>query len=389
MRNLHEELGQTEAAGLYRRLLTVSSPSGPEVVVAGRRMLMLASNDYLGLCAHPRIIQAMQRAAEAWGAGAGASRLISGTSCLDDSLEEQLARFKGSEAALLFSTGYMANLGLLAALAGPGDTVYSDELNHASIVDGCRLSRAQVRVYPHADLAALEALLQQDRCSQAKLIVSDAVFSMDGDIAPLAGLVALARAHGALLVIDDAHGTGVLGRRGSGALEHCGLHPDGNMAIMGTLGKALGAFGAFVAGSALLKDYLVNRARSFIFTTALPPPVLAAAGEAVRIIEEEPERRQRLQEQAAFMRRSLQELGLNTLNSATQIIPIVIGDSQVAVRIAADLFEKNIFIRAIRPPAVPQGSARLRVSVMATHTRTQLQGALDALQCSARRWGLI
>jgi 8-amino-7-oxononanoate synthase len=389
MHKLHEELCQIKAAGLYRTLLTVASQSGPEVVVAGRRVLMLASNDYLGLCAHPRIIRAMQQAVGDWGAGSGASRLICGTSSLNDGLEEQLARFKGTQAALVFSTGYMANLGLLSSLAGPGDTIYSDELNHASIVDGCRLSRAQVRVYPHADLAGLEALLQQDRCAGAKIIVSDGVFSMDGDIAPVAGLAALARTHDAFLIIDDAHGTGVLGPKGTGTLEHCGISPSENIAVMGTMGKALGSFGAFVAGTSALRDYLINRARSFIFTTALPPPVLAAAQEAVRIIADEPERRQRLHDHAAFMRRSLQELGFNTLNSSTQIIPVMVGDVQAAVRIAGDLLESGIFIQAIRPPAVPQGSARLRITVMATHTREQLERALDALERSARAAALI
>jgi 8-amino-7-oxononanoate synthase len=358
-------------------------------VVDGREMLMLASNDYLGLCAHPRIKKQVVQTLQEWGAGSGASRLISGNVSLFSDLKKKLADFKQTEDALVFSTGYMANIGLLSALGERGDVIYSDELNHASIIDGCRLSRARVEIYPHRDMDVLESLLKKGSDYRRRIIVTDGVFSMDGDIAPVPALIGLAEKYAALLIVDDAHGTGVLGQHGKGTLEHFGLCDTAHTIIMGTMGKALGCFGAFVAGSTELKQFLVNRARSFIFTTALPPANVAAALEALQIVEEEPERRQRLRENFSFLQKSLNEMGFNTLESETQIIPIMIGPPETAVAMARYLFDENIFIQAIRPPTVPEGSSRLRITVTATHTVEDLKQALVFLEKAGKRFGFI
>ncbi len=375
--------------GLFRRLVEVKSPTGPVVRIGGREMLMLASNDYLGLAAHPRIISCAQRAASAWGAGAGASRLMSGNIGLYETLERDIAAFKGTEDALVFSTGYMANMGILTAVAEEQDIIYSDALNHASIVDGCRMSRARVVVYPHRDTAALEGHLRSSGPCRRKIIITDSVFSMDGDIAPLDELAVLADAYDALLVVDDAHGSGVLGQRGRGALEHFGIPWTERVVVMGTMGKALGCFGAFVAGSATLKTLLINRARSFMFTTALPPSVIASAQEAVRVVEGEPERRSRLGGHVRFMRSGLQRLGFDTGGSETQIIPLIIGGSEPAGEMAERLFEENIFCPSIRPPAVPEHACRLRLSLMASHRREDLERALGSFEKAGRHIGVI
>ncbi len=389
MLRLENELNTIKQAGLYRKLISVGSQSGPKVVVDGREVLMMASNDYLGLCAHPRMKAAALQATEQWGTGSGAARLISGNVGPFTVLEKRLAAFKETEAALVFSTGYMANQGLLGTLAGKDDIIYSDELNHASIIDGCRLSRAQTAVYPHRDTAALEGLLLQGERYRRRIIVTDGVFSMDGDLAPVPELAALADKYDAHLVIDDAHGTGAAGSRGRGTLEHFGMQGHGDVTVMGTMGKAMGSFGAFVAGSEQLKEFLINRARSFIFTTALPPAVAAASGEALSILDDEPERIARLQENAAFMREGLTRLGFNTLGSATQIIPVFIGEVETALAMAGDLVEQNVFLLAIRPPTVPEGTARLRLTVMADHARDDLARVLDVLEKTGRRYNVI
>lgn len=388
MNFLKEDLIQISEAGLYRKLLQVRSQSGPRVSIDGKEMLMLSSNDYLGLCSHPRLKQSAKKALNNWGVGSGAARLISGNMIIFQELEKRLATFKRTEDVLIFSTGYMANLGLLSALGQREDIIYSDELNHASIIDGCRLSRAKVEVFPHKNTTALASLLKKGAQFRRRLIITDGVFSMDGDLAPLDQLVELARRYEALLIVDDAHGTGVLGENGHGTVEHFGL--DGNVdIIMGTMGKALGCFGAFVAGSKQLKEFLINRARSFIFTTALPPATVATALEALRIITEEPERRKRLWENVSFFREALQSLGFNTLESATQIIPLWVGETSLALNMASFLMKKGVFIQAIRPPTVPGGSARLRITIMATHTRKDLEFALVALEKTGRKFNII
>ena len=384
----HQELIQLEEAGLYRKLKELRSQTGPKVIVDGKELLMLASNDYLGYCSHPAIKQAAQQALHTWGAGSGASRLISGNATLCRDLEKKIARLKGTEDALVFSTGYMANIGLLTAVAEKGDVIYSDELNHASIIDGCRLSRAQVEIFPHRDTGALEALLKSGNHFRRRVIVTDGVFSMDGDLAPLPRLAELARTHAALLIVDDAHGTGVLGSRGGGTVEHFSLE-DPAVIIMGTMGKALGCFGAFVAGSSELREYLINRARTFIFTTALPPPVLAGALAAIELIEKEPETRQALRDNVCFFSRGLHDLGFNTLDSSTQIIPILVGDTHMAYRLASALMEEGLFIQAIRPPAVSAGASRLRITLMATHKREDLSRALEVLEKIGKKYNFI
>jgi 8-amino-7-oxononanoate synthase len=389
MLNLDHELKCLEQAGLYRRMVSLESASGPRVTIDGRQVLLLASNDYLGLAAHPRMKARAQEAIEQWGTGAGASRLISGTTTLMDELEAALARFKETEAALVFNTGYMANAGLLQALAGHEDVIFSDELNHASIIDGCRLSRARIEVYPHRDTHVLEGLLKKYGPARRRIIITDGVFSMDGDLAPLTELAELGSRHDASLIVDDAHGTGVLGPKGRGTLEYFGLAGRPDIIVMATLGKALGSFGACVAGSSKLREYLINRARSFIFTTALPPSAAAAALEALRILEDEPELRTSLAENARFLREGLTARGFNTLDSRTQIIPLLIGEPEKAVAMARSLFDEGIFIQAIRPPTVPQGSSRLRITVMAGHRQQDMAWALDMLEKTGKKLNVI
>ncbi len=372
---------------MYRALKTVEGEQGPRVTVHNREVLLFCSNNYLGLANHPRLRKAAKDAVDRYGTSAAASRLVSGTMSLHQELEETLAEFKGTEAALVFNCGYMANLGVISSFVGPGDAVFSDELNHASIIDGCRLSRAQIMVYPHKDLDALEDLLRKEshrRC----MIVVDGVFSMDGDIAPLPGMVELAERYGTFLMVDEAHATGVLGERGAGSVEHFGI-TDRVHVQMGTLGKSLGGFGAYVAGSGILKEYLINRARSFIFTTALPPADMAVALEAVRIVQVEPERRKRLHDNVTYCVEGLQSLGFDVTNQHTAVVPIIIGPEDKTMEMSARLLEYGVFVAGIRPPTVPPGTSRLRVTLMATHTREDLDLALEAFGRSGREVGVI
>ena len=375
---------------LYRATAAIARGDEPWIELDGRRLLNLSSNNYLGLASHPAVKQAAAAAAEQQGCGAGASRLIAGTSALHEELEARLARFKGAESALLFTSGYTANLGAISALVGPGDVVLGDELNHASLIDGCRLSRAEFITYPHRDIGALAVRLREarQRRPQARvLVVTDAVFSMDGDLAPLDDLAELCSREAVLLYVDEAHATGCLGPGGRGLVASRGLENHVTV-TMGTLSKALGSFGAFVTGERLLRDYLVNVCRTFIFTTALPPPVVAASLAALSVLEREPWRIDRLQENARFLREGLRDRGFDTLDSQTHIVPVRIGDSATAQAMAAVLREAGIFAVAIRPPTVPQGQARLRISVMATHAVEELAWALDVIEQAGRRLGL-
>jgi 8-amino-7-oxononanoate synthase len=375
---VNEALDALRHAGLYREPKTIEGPPGPEVTIAGRRVLSFASNNYLGLANDPRVKEGAIRAVERYGAGAGASRLVSGDLTLHRELERRLAALKGTDDAIVFGSGYLANVGTVTALAGPGDAVYSDELNHASIIDGCRLSRAAVRVYPHGDADGLEALLHQDAGRfRRRLIVTDAVFSMDGDLAPLRALADLAERHGAMLMADEAHATGVLGPRGAGAVELLGV--DGRVpVIMGTLSKALGSSGGFVAGPHALIDYLRNRARGFVFTTGLPPAAAGAALAALDILEREPWRRARVLDLAGRLARGLHAIGYRVLPTESAVVPVVIGGAREAVALSEALFRRGIFCPAIRPPTVPEGQSRLRVTPMATHTDEHIERALDA-----------
>ncbi len=372
-----EDLQRIRAAGLHRALRAVDGAQDTHLVIDGRRVLSLCSNNYLGLANHPALIEAACAATRAVGFGAGASRLISGSMRAHHALEARLAAFKGTDASLLFTSGYHANLGAITALVGPGDAVFSDALNHASLIDGCRLSRAAVHVYPHADLAALEERLRVVP-ARRRLIVTDSVFSMDGDVAPLAAICDLAERYDAMVLVDEAHATGVLGARGAGLVEALGLQRRVTVQ-MGTLGKALGAFGAYVAGSAALIELLVNTARTVIFTTALPPAVIAAADAALTLVEREPERRAALRRNAARLRAGLHALGADVPGDPeSHILPVMVGDAAATMALSAALLDAGVFAHGIRPPTVPDGTGRLRVTVMATHTEADIDAALAA-----------
>jgi glycine C-acetyltransferase/8-amino-7-oxononanoate synthase len=349
---------------------------------------MLSSNNYLGLANHPALRQAAADAIERFGVGAGASRLVAGSLEPLHRLERRIASFERTESALVFGSGYLANLGTLTAIAGRGDAIFSDELNHASLIDGCRLSRAEVQVYRHRDSGHLKQLLEDCRTPGRRLIVTDAVFSMDGDCAPLDEIVALARRHRASVVVDEAHAAGVTGPGGAGLVAAMGLESEIEIRV-GTLSKALGAYGAYVAGSATLIDYLINRARPFIFTTGLPPAMAAAAEAALDLIDREPERLVRLRENAAYLRRGLREEGFDVPGGISAIIPVMIGDSERALRLAGALFERGIHAVAIRPPTGPPGTARIRVTPIAVHTRADLKFAVASFAAAGREIGLI
>ncbi|HEY5976161.1 MAG TPA: 8-amino-7-oxononanoate synthase [Geobacteraceae bacterium] len=385
-----EELQQLREQGLYRSLRRVDGPQTRRVLLDGQEVLLLCSNNYLGLADHPRLKAAAIDAIDRYGVGSGAARLVSGNLVLHEELEARLAAFKKCEAALVFNSGYSANTGIIAALVGRGDTVFSDRLNHASIVDGCLLSRAGFIRYPHGDVATLRRLLEQHQGKGRALIVTDGVFSMDGDLAPLRELVALKREFGALLMVDDAHGTGVLGDGGRGSAEQCGVMADIDIQ-MGTLGKALGSFGAYAAASAELVDYLRNKARSFIFSTSLPPSVLAASLAAIDLVDspEGAALRHRLGASAAHFRSGLAAAGFATLGSATQIVPALVGEAALTMEFSRRLLAQGIFVQGIRPPTVPAGSSRLRCTIMATHTDDDLAEALATITSIGRQLGVI
>lgn len=371
------QLAEIEAAGLYRRRLVTETPQSVWVQVGSERLLSFCSNDYLGLANHPQVVAALQAGAAEHGVGAGASHLITGHSRAHHALEVELADFVGSERALLFSTGYMANLGVVAALARRHSAIFEDRLNHASLIDAARLADARIRRYPHADVAGLERLLAGT--GSDALIATDAVFSMDGDLAPLPALAALSERHGAWLLADDAHGIGVMGATGRGSFEHFGIAPKGRAILMGTLGKALGTFGAFVAGDAYLIEFLIQRARTYIYTTALPPAIAAATRASLRLVREESWRRTHLAALVARFRDGAGRLGLALVPSTTPIQPLILGDTARAVAAAARLRASGILVPAIRPPTVPRGAARLRITFSAGHDDAHVDRLLDAL----------
>jgi glycine C-acetyltransferase/8-amino-7-oxononanoate synthase len=387
MTDVAARLEELRERGLYRRLRLIEGPQGPRVLLSGREVLLLCSNDYLGLAADQRVREAAAEAALRWGAGAGASRLISGNMQPHRELETRLAAFKGFERALLFGSGYLANMGTIAALAGPGEIVFSDELNHASIIDGCRLARAETVVYRHNDTEHLESLLR-DRAGTPALIVTDGVFSMDGDVAPLPELFELARRYGARLMVDEAHATGAIGPGGRGAVAAAGLSGEVDV-VVGTLGKALGSYGAYVCASTETVDYLVNRARPFIFSTAPPPPAVGAARAALGVLEAEPERVERLAANARALREALSAEGLIAGGSTTQIVPIMVGEAEPTMDLCERALERGVFAQGIRPPTVPEGSSRLRFTVMATHEPEELRQAAHQVGEAAREIGLL
>ena len=388
---MQRRLNALESRHLYRQLRAVSAGAEPWIDREGRRVLNLSSNNYLGLATRPELKIAAATAAEADGCGAGSSRLIAGTSERHLILETRLARFKHAESALLFNSGYTANIGVISSLARAGDLILSDELNHASIIDGCRLSRAECKVFPHCNLSALQELLAASVQAGHRgtiLVVTDTVFSMDGDLAPLEEMVDLCRQYHAILVVDEAHATGCLGPSGRGLVAQLGIEYEALISVS-TLSKALGSFGAFVTGPKLVKEYLINVSRNFIFTTALPASIIAASEAALTILEQEPQLVKRLQENAVFFRQGLQRLGFNTLGSQTHIVPILVGEAELAIEMANALLDHGIFAVAIRPPTVPLGTSRIRTSIMATHTQADLSFALEVFERVGRQLGVI
>ena len=382
---LKAELVEIAAAGLTRRRRVLESPCGRSATVDGQKMLNFASNDYLGLAGNPVIAQAMAEGAMLWGAGSGASHLVSGHLAPHEQLEMKIAAFLGFPRALSFSTGYLANLAIVPTLAGRGAAIFADKLNHASLIDAVQLAKAQgadSQRYPHNDMAALERLLAASPAA-TKLIVTDAVFSMDGDLAPLPQLLALANRYDAWLVIDDAHGFGVLGAQGRGSLAHFNLPADPRILLMGTLGKAAGVGGAFVAGSEIAIEYLLQRARSYIFTTAAPPAIACALVKSLEIIADGDPLRRNLMTRIAQLRDGLATLPWQLLPSLTAIQPVVIGDNDATVKCATALWERGLWVPAIRPPTVPKGTARLRISVSAAHTTDDIDQLIDALKALA------
>ncbi|WP_258911096.1 8-amino-7-oxononanoate synthase [Pseudomonas putida] len=375
--DLAARLAERRAADLYRQRPLLESPQGPEVVVDGQRLLAFCSNDYLGLANHPEVIAAWQAGAERWGVGGGASHLVVGHSTPHHQVEEALAELTGRPRALLFSTGYMANLGAITALVGQGDTVLQDRLNHASLLDGGLLSGARFNRYLHNDAASLASRL--DKAVGNTLVVTDGVFSMDGDLADLPALADVARARGAWLMVDDAHGLGTLGAQGGGIVEHFGLGVDDVPVLIGTLGKACGTAGAFVAGSEELIEALVQFARPYIYTTSQPPALACATLKSLELLRRETWRREHLAALIRQFREGAQQIGLALMDSPTPIQPIMIGDSAQALRLSRMLRERGLLVTAIRPPTVPVGSARLRVTLSAAHSEAQVQLLLNAL----------
>jgi glycine C-acetyltransferase len=373
------ELLRIEEAGLYRKLRLVESDQGPTLRLDGREVINFSSNNYLGLANHPSLCKAAKEAIDRYGCGSGASRLISGNMTLHEELESKIAELKGTEAALVFNSGFQANTGILSTLVGEGDVVLSDALNHASIIDGCRLSRAKVVVYGHCDIDQLERSLRDAPSNARKLIVTESLFSMDGDEAPLNDIVNLAEKYGAMVMVDEAHATGVYEPSGAGLVAKLALG-DRVPIQMGTLGKALGGFGAYVAGSKALRELLINRCRSFIFTTSLPPAVMAIGMAAIDLVMREPERRQSLRNNCERLRAGLKELGYSLGGSQSQILPLMVGDATACMRLSQKLLDGGIFAQGIRPPTVPAGTSRLRITLMATHTLEHIDLALKVFK---------
>lgn len=389
-RSFAEELASLRREGLFRSMRLLEGEQSSRVVLDGREVLLLCSNNYLGIADHPALKKAAMDAVERYGAGSGAARLVSGNMELHVALERRIARFKGTDSALVFNSGYAANTGIIPALVGRGDAIFSDRLNHASIVDGVLLSRGKLVRYPHNDTAALGRLLAATPVEGRRLIVTDGVFSMDGDLARLSELVALKKEYGALLMVDDAHGTGVLGENGRGSCELCAVLADVDIQ-MGTLGKALGSFGAYAASSREIVDYLINRARSFIFSTSLPPAVLAASLAAIDLVDAPEGRalREKLAKNSRLFKEGLATAGFDTMGSETQIVPVFVGEAEKTMEFSRLLLEEGVFVQGIRPPTVPAGSCRLRCTVMATHGEDDLERAVAAIARVGKMLGVI
>ena len=382
-----DELKRLKKIGLYRQMRYLQSPQQPYVKIAGKNCLMLSSNSYLGLCNDQRLKQAAIDAMEKYGVGSGGSRLTTGSYEVHKKLEDEIAAFKETEAALVFNTGYMANVGAISSIAGKDWVIFSDRFNHASIIDGCRLSGAEIIVYEHCDVSDLETKAYSHRGRRA-LVVTDGLFSVDGDIAPLPEIVKVVKRYNMLLMVDDAHATGVLGENGRGMAEYFGLQNEIDIQ-MGTLSKALASEGGFIAGSRNLIDYLANKARSFIFSTALAPSTVAVSLRALEIVQAQPQLRQSLTANSVWFRKKLKETGFTVSDFPTPIISVVLGPSELTVNFSNRLMEKNIFVSAIRPPTVPQGTSRLRINLMATHTVDDLARAIDSIAAIGKELGIL
>jgi glycine C-acetyltransferase len=386
---LSSQLEAWRQAGTYQRLRVLESASAAESRFDGREVINLASNNYLGLTTHPKLIEAAVEAARKYGAGSGAVRTISGTMTLHMELEERIARFKNVEACVVFQSGFAANAGTVSAILTPEDHIISDELNHASIIDGCRLSKAKIHVFPHKDAAAAGRILEGlVSVSGHKLLITDGVFSMDGDIGPLPALVEVAEKYGAIMMIDDAHSSGVLGRNGRGTVDHFGLHGRVHIQV-GTLSKAIGVLGGYVCGSRDLIQFLYHRARPFLFSTSHPPAVAAACIAAFDVLEQEPERIQNLWDNTKYFKQGLAAAGFNTGMSETPITPVIVGEAKLAHQLSAALFEEGVLATGIGFPTVPEGKARVRTIVTATHTREELDRALDAFARVGKKVGIL
>jgi len=382
-----DELKRIKESGLYRQMKYMQSPQQPYVKIAGKSYLMLSSNSYLGLCNDQRLKQAAMDAMEKYGVGSGGSRLTTGSYEVHKKLEDEIAAFKGAEAALLFNTGYMANVGAISSIAGKDWVIFSDRFNHASIIDGCRLSGAEIIIYEHCDASDLETKAHSHRGRRA-LVVTDGLFSVVGDIAPLPEIVQVAKKYNMLLMVDDAHATGVLGENGGGTADYFGLQNEIDIQ-MGTFSKALASEGGFIAGNRGLIDYLANKARSFIFSTALAPATVAVSLRALEIVQAEPRLRQSLIANSAWFREKLREIGFEIMDFPTPSISIVLGPPDLTVNFSNRLMEKNIFVSAIRPPTVPQGTSRLRINLMATHTVDDLAPAIDSMAAIGKELGIL
>ena len=386
---LHDQLEQWRAEGSYQRLRILESASAAESRFDGKQVINLASNNYLGLTTHPKLREAAIQAVKDFGVGSGAVRTISGTMRIHMQLEERIAAFKNVEACVVFQSGFAANAGTVSAILGPDDHIISDELNHASIIDGCRLSRAKIHVFPHKDVAAAGKILAElDNVPGHKLLVSDGVFSMDGDIGALPGLVEAAEKHGAIMMVDDAHSSGVLGRQGRGTIDHFGLHGRVQVQV-GTLSKAIGVLGGYVCGSRDLIDFLYHRARPFLFSTSHPPAVAAACLAAFDVLEQEPQRMEDLWTNTKYFKQGLTSAGFNTGISETPITPVIVGEANVAHELSRELFAEGVLATGIGFPTVAKGKARVRTIVTATHTKAELDQALEVFRKVGKKVGIL
>ena len=387
------KIANLKADGLHRKLTSIAGPIDTKVSVAGTDMILLSSNNYLGLSCHPKLKEFAISALTKYGTGAGASRLVSGNMRIHQELEERIASFKECSSAVLFSTGYMANIGVITSLAGEGDLILSDSLNHASIIDGCKLRGAKIRIYPHMDTKTLYNIVKKECKTQKgeyskRFIITDGVFSMDGDIAPLPELMSVADKFNALLVVDDAHATGVLGKNGKGTSNYFGIKSD-NLIQIGTFSKALGSLGGYVAGHKLITEYIQNRARSFIYSTALPPGVCAASLAAIDLLEQDSSMQTKLWQNVEKFRSALIDLGFDTMDSVSHIIPVLIRDTDLTMKFAKALFDNEILAPGIRPPTVSDNTSRIRVTLMASHKPDQIDKVLNIFETEGKRLGII